>query len=73
VHQVRHGVRSNIVQICVVGLLMVWLIFEFVMQIKLHMRLVFSWQEVLFVQIFLCLSCTPAATQSTSASRSTRK
>jgi hypothetical protein len=66
-HKVRGGLRSNIVQICLVGLLIVWLIFEFVMQIKLHMRLQFSWQEVLFVQLFLCLSCTPPLTQSTSA------
>lgn len=43
---------------------MLWLIYEFIMQIKIHMRVHFSWQEVMFVQIFLCLACTSSLTHS---------
>lgn len=61
-------VLSQIVGIVLSVVGMVWMIAEFEMQIKVHMRLDFGWQEVMLIQIFLCLSCNCLLIQSASAS-----
>jgi hypothetical protein len=58
------------VKLAIAAVIIVWLVYEFVMQVRLRIQFSFSWQEVMLVQIFLCLFCTRSPTQSASASQS---
>jgi len=45
--------------------ILVWLLIEFIMQVKVRLRPDFSWQEIMLILIFLCLSCTSFMSQLT--------
>lgn len=36
--------------------MLLWVLIEFSLQVRLHLRFAFSWQEVMLLQIFLSLS-----------------
>lgn len=60
---------SNIARIALSGGMLLWVLIEFSLQVRLHLRFAFSWQEVMLLQIFLSLSCSGRSRQSASASR----
>ncbi len=63
--EVRVKELSQIAEVVVSGIVMLWLVVEFVMQLRVRIRLEFSWQEVMLILIFLCLACRDDIIQST--------